>query len=106
MRIQKGGYGYINNRKRKALTGVLLMAAAGIAEEEATKRSQAQTAAIMKEVKDYSAKDLKDKDVVRDLREDLSKRLESQGLTGREKMQTVDMIVREMKTARGVSTKD
>ncbi len=82
------------------------MAAAGIAEEEATKRSQAQTAAIMKEVKDYSAKDLKDKDVVRDLREDLSKRLESQGLTGREKMQTVDMIVREMKTARGVSTKD
>ncbi|MCX4328784.1 MAG: hypothetical protein OSJ45_16125 [Lachnospiraceae bacterium] len=31
MRIQKGGYGYINNRKRKALTGVLLMAAAGIA---------------------------------------------------------------------------
>ena len=31
MKIQKGGYGYINNRKKKALAGVLVMAAAGIA---------------------------------------------------------------------------
>lgn len=78
------------------------MAQAGVAEEEANKRAQAQTAAIMKEVKDYSAKDLREESTVRDLRTDLSKRLESQGLTGNEKMKTVDMIVREMKSVRGV----
>ena len=78
------------------------MAQAGVAEEEANRRAQAQTAAIMKEVKDYSAKDLREESTVRDLRTDLSKRLESQGLTGNEKMKTVDMIVREMKSVRGV----
>lgn len=78
------------------------MAEQGMAEEEAARRSQAQTAAIMKEVKDYSAKDLRDPDIVRDLRTDLSARLESQGLRGNEKMQTIDMIVREMKSVRGV----
>ena len=31
MKIQKGDFGYINNRKKKALTGVILMAAAGLA---------------------------------------------------------------------------
>lgn len=31
MKIQKGDYGYINNRKKKALTGVVLMAVAGLA---------------------------------------------------------------------------
>ncbi len=31
MKIQKGGYGYINSRKKKALTGVILMVAAGLA---------------------------------------------------------------------------
>ena len=77
------------------------MAQAGVA-EEANRRAQAQTAAIMKEVKDYSAKDLREESTVRDLRTDLSKRLESQGLTGNEKMKTVDMIVREMKSVRGV----
>ena len=78
------------------------MAQAGVAEGEANRRAQAQTAAIMKEVKDYSAKDLREESTVRDLRTDLSKRLESQGLTGNEKMKTVDMIVREMKSVRGV----
>ena len=56
----------------------------------------------MKEVKDYSAKDLVDEKKVESLRNNLSKRLEGQGLTGREKTQTVDTIVREMKKARGV----
>lgn len=31
MKIQKGDCGYISNRKKKALMGVLLMAAAGLA---------------------------------------------------------------------------
>ncbi len=31
MKIQKGDYGYINNRKKKALTGVVLMVASGLA---------------------------------------------------------------------------
>ncbi len=75
---------------------------AGLAEDEANRRAQAQTAAIMKEVKDYSAKDLVDEKKVESLRNNLSKRLEGQGLTGREKTQTVDTIVREMKKARGV----
>lgn len=74
----------------------------GMAEEDANRRAQAQTAAIMKEVKDYSAKDLVDEKKVESLRNNLSRRLEGQGLTGREKTQTVDMIVREMKKARGV----
>jgi hypothetical protein len=78
------------------------IAQTGVAEEEANRRVQAQTAAIMKEVKDYSAKDLREESTVRDLRTDLSKRLESQGLTGNEKMKTVDMIVSEMKYVRGV----
>lgn len=78
------------------------MAQAGIAEEEANRRAQAQTAAIMKEVKDYSAKDLREESTVRDLRTDLSARLESQGLRGDEKMRTIDMIVKEMKAVRGV----
>lgn len=79
-----------------------MMEQQGVAEEEATKRAQAQTAAIMKEVKDYSAKDLRDADVVSGLRTDLSKRLESQGLRGNEKTRTVDMIVKQMKSVRGV----
>ena len=78
------------------------MAQTGVTEDEATKRAQAQTAAIMKEVKDYSAKDLREESTVRDLRTDLSARLESQGLRGREKMKTIDMIVKEMKSVRGV----
>lgn len=78
------------------------MAQAGVAEEEAAKRAQAQTAAIMKEVKDYSAKDLREESTVRDLRTDLSARLESQGLRGDEKMRTIDTIVKEMKAVRGV----
>lgn len=79
-----------------------MMQQQGVAEEEAAKRAQAQTAAIMKEVKDYSAKDLRDADVVSGLRTDLSKRLESQGLRGNEKTRTVDMIVKQMKSVRGV----
>lgn len=79
-----------------------MMQQQGIAEEEANRRAQAQTAAIMKEVKDYSAKDLRDADVVNGLRTDLSTRLESQGLRGDEKMRTIDMIVKQMKSVRGV----
>ena len=78
------------------------IADSGLAEEEVNRRAQAQTAAIMKEVKDYSAKDLVDEKKVESLKNNLSKRLEGQGLSGREKTQTVDMIVREMKKARGV----
>lgn len=79
-----------------------MMEQQGMAEKEASQRAQAQTAAIMKEVKDYSAKDLRDEDVVKGLRTDLSKRLETQGLRGHEKMQTIDMIVKQMKSVRGV----
>lgn len=73
-----------------------------MSDEEARKRGQLQAAVIKKTMEEYSAKDLRDKDTVTQLREDLSKKCNKSGLNQADTEKTVNMIVSEMKKAKKV----
>lgn len=74
----------------------------GMSADDANQRAKLQAAVIMDTVKNYTEKDLRDEKKVQGLREDLSKKCEKQGLKGKEKKDTINMIVKEMKNVRGV----
>lgn len=74
-----------------------------LSENEANKRGQLQSAVIMKKVEEYSAKDLRDKDTVAALRDDLAAECKSAGLDNTETKNTVNMIVGKMKKIRKVN---
>lgn len=75
----------------------------GKAENDSAKLAQKQAAVIADIAKDYSKKDLKDKDEVMNLRTDLSSKLKKAGLKGTELSSTVEHLVTEVKTFKGVN---
>ncbi len=75
----------------------------GKPEEESDNMAQKQAAVIADIAKDYSKKDLRDKDEVNNLRTDLTSKLGKAGLKGQERKETVEKIVSEVKAFRGVS---
>lgn len=74
----------------------------GYQEESATERARIVAANAMKEVKDYTAKDLRNEEKMKDLRNSLTAKCTKQGLNARDTKETVDLIVKGMKTARKV----
>ena len=75
----------------------------GKPEDDSAKLAQKQAAVIADIAKDYSKKDLKDRDEVMNLRTDLSTKLDKAGLKGKELSSTVEHLVSEVKSFKGVS---
>lgn len=78
------------------------MLSKGYQEESAAERAQIIAANAMKEVKDYTAKDLRNEEKMKDLRKSLTAKCTKQGLNARDTKETVDLIVKGMKKARKV----
>lgn len=85
----------IENELKKKMT-----AEQGMSETDASKMAQKQAAVIAEQAQKY---DTKDEKKVKSLRNNLSHELEKGGLKGKEKMDTIEMIVSNVKRIQGVS---